>query len=201
MIYVVDPIILGSPRFWWALNGRFAKELQDRFKFYTPCLGCRLYAYTLRIPLCKKVDAKFIISGQVMESTNNAKVYQCKPARTAFKTYLSGFGIELLESIIDEQQEAAIIESLDKKIEIERWDNLHCVFEKNFQTINGAYQEPPQIRVFLETFAIPAAAKILSRALSGRVVDYAHIVADTFLPVEQKKTRKLPKKYMRKQPV
>ena len=56
-IFVAEPVVLGSPALWKALREVHEGELGQRFGFTCPCLGCRLYSFTLRVPLCKKVDS------------------------------------------------------------------------------------------------------------------------------------------------
>jgi len=58
-----NPVVMGSPSFWQALNGRFISELISRYDFYTPCIGCHLYLHSIRIPLAIKVGNVSIISG------------------------------------------------------------------------------------------------------------------------------------------
>ena len=95
-VFVIDPVILGSPNFWWALNGRFGKDLRERFKFFIPCLGCQLYLHALRVPLCKKINARLLIYGDTGYDKTHGTIFQKKTAMYYYKTLLSSFGIDCL---------------------------------------------------------------------------------------------------------
>ena len=55
-IRVFSVIVLGSPRFWWKLCGRYTTELFKKYGYFTPCLGCHLYFHAIRIPLAKLLN-------------------------------------------------------------------------------------------------------------------------------------------------
>lgn len=177
-IYTADPVVLGAPALWKALRQVHEGELATRFGFSSPCLGCRLYSFMLRVPLCKKVDARFFIP-----SLSGLVERRCPPhGLTVEKKYftflMSGYGIDIWH----------------QGLTLEEPDGtgacLSCVLSA--EEDNSAPTE--KLARYFENFALPAAGGILSRAVFGAPVDYDKSIAE-FLqpqPVIQKKTR--PKK-------
>lgn len=195
-IYTAEPLILGSPHFWWALNGRFVNELRERFGFYSQCYGCRLYSFALRVPLSKKLNANILIPGDTETINGDCKIYNSSLAVKYYSTLMSSFGIELWYTHLSGIQRKEMIEDFNLQEQQENGKMLNCIFEDNYRNLEGSFKHPSNICSFFETFAIPAAAKIISRTLSGATVDYVREVADTLLPVaEKKKKRNMRRKY------
>ena len=94
-IYTADPVVLGAPALWKALLQAHEGELATRFGFTSRCLGCRLYSFMLRVPLCKKVDAQYFIPSL------SGLVERCCPAhclpveKKYFSFLMSGYGIDV----------------------------------------------------------------------------------------------------------
>ena len=63
-IRVHELIVLGSARFWQALNGRFMSELISRYRFFTPCIGCHFYLHAARLPLSLLMGNVPVIAGE-----------------------------------------------------------------------------------------------------------------------------------------
>jgi len=186
-IYCLEPIILGAPAFWWALNGRLMAEMNKRFNFYTPCLGCRLYSLAVRVPLCKKIGCAMILSGITPVSAGSYVVNASEDVMYYCKTMLSSFGINLIKGTQTTQ-------STEQKTDSTAADIADvcslCILKDNYKMPNKLYREQPDTQKYFEQFAIPAAAKIISRVLSGRKTDYLKEVMDTIVPAENKKTKK-----------
>lgn len=189
-IYVAEPLLLGAPNFWWALNGRFANELQERFGFYCQCYGCRLYSFALRVPLSKRINAKFLIPSNI-ETKNDYKIYNSPQAIKYYNSLMSSFGIELWYAHLSKFQNKEMTETFNlHEQQQENGDGLHCILEDNYRNLEGSFRTPQNINRFFETFAIPATAKILSRILSGANVDYFKEVTDTLLPGAQSERKR-----------
>jgi hypothetical protein len=186
-IYCLDPIILGAPAFWWALNGRFMCELNKRFNFYSPCLGCRLYSLAVRVPFCKQIGCMMIVSGSIQPRNEVYTINTSEEVMYYCKTLLSSFGINLIRG---EKKRYRTEQELDSTSS--DFGNIcpGCILKDNYQMLRGSLRELPDNKKYFEQFAIPAAAKIISRALAGKKTDYLQEVMDTILPGENSKSKK-----------
>ena len=187
-VYCADPVVLGSPQFWWALNGRFAHELYERFGFNTHCYGCRLYAFALRVPLCKMIDAHlFIPSGH--ENDGMGCSMDCASVVARYCSILmASFGIDVQHDFSAGSRERKINDDGHD----ERGKIIRCVLAGNCHRIDGSLYEPKNLNVYYESFALPVAGRIMSRILSGTVFDYVQEVSAILTPGQkinkQKKT-------------
>ncbi|MBN2108254.1 MAG: hypothetical protein JW832_12590 [Deltaproteobacteria bacterium] len=160
-IYVAEPVVLGSPALWKALREAHVGELKQRFGVACPCLGCRLYSCVLRVPLCKKIDARFFIPS-VHGLIQRGCPAHTSPIERKYLTYLmSGYGIDMWHQGLHHEQPC---------------DEGHCMScVLTPQTGNGMPLE--KLTRYFESFALPAAGGILSLAVSGAKVDYARIIS------------------------
>lgn len=168
-IYVAEPVVLGSPALWKALRKAHVGELVQRFGVACPCLGCRLYSYVLRVPLCKKVNASFFIPSVHGLVQRGCPAHTTPIERKYFTYLMSGYGIDVWHQGL--QHELTGEENLC----------MSCVLSPGAR--NG--MPPEKLTRYFELFALPAAGGILSRAVSGAPVDYARIIA---LTAQQKKS-------------
>jgi hypothetical protein len=187
-IYCLDPVILGAPSFWWALNGRFMHELNKRFNFYSPCLGCRLYSLAVRIPFCKQIGCMMVISGISSRRSESYTINTSEEVMHYCKTLLSSFGINLIKS--EDEKKSIEQEMVSASSDISNICSS-CIFKDNYQTLSSSLREQPDNKKYFEQFAIPAVAKIISRALAGKKNDYLHEVMDTLLPGNIFKSKKM----------
>jgi hypothetical protein len=180
-IYCLDPILLGAPALWWALNGRFLHELHNRFKFYSPCLGCRLYCYAVRIPLCKTLACTQLVHAN--SNTSEEVMYYSR-------TLLSNFGINLSHAMTVGENKNRAARKADSVLSEEDNFCTCCVLKDNYHLLSNYFHETTDNKKYFEQFALPATAKIVSRVLAGKKTDYLKEVMDTLLPGEKLKTRK-----------
>jgi len=166
-IYCVDPIIVGSPGLWRALSGVWMQTLTERFQQNCMCLGCRIYACAVRIPLCRLLDARHYISAPNGPYAECA-IHESGAVERYCRLFLSGFGVEALDN--DKRADHAGHRK-DKTIEADEQPVLHCLFESQNKASQGKHA-PHATAKFLESFAIPAAAHIVGRTLAGETVDY-----------------------------
>ena len=156
-IKVFDPIVLGAPKFWWRLCGRYAKHLFENFGFYSPCVGCHLYLHALRIPLAKKIGCGVIIAGERESHEGKIKINQIGVALDAYISFAEKFDIELFLPLrrVSKNKE---IESIISQRWEESGEQLDCVLSKNYQDIDGGvvYSEG-DIKRFFSEFAIKEA--------------------------------------------
>jgi hypothetical protein len=160
-IKVFEPILLGSPKFWWQLCGRYTAHFFKKFGFYSHCVGCHLYFHTIRIPVAKKLNCKVVIAGERELHDGKIKVNQIKVALDAYTDLLKKFGIELLLPLRHVKSGEEI-----ESIVGERWDEgkeqLECVLSKNYQESDGSVLfTEDSIKRFLYEFALDTAEKFV----------------------------------------
>ncbi len=192
-IYFLEPLLVGSPGFWWALNGRFMRELSDRFGFINPCFGCRLYSFALRVPLCKKLNASIIIPGDMKPDNDDSIIFTSLPAVKYYRTLMLSFGIELW--YVDRNFQTGNAKKNSRNFhENPKNRILRCTFEDNYRKIDDSFENSSKLNKYFEVFALPATGRILSRTLSGADVDYVKEASDTLLPVEKAKKKKITRR-------
>jgi len=166
-INVFEPIIIGSPKFWWALCGRYSTHLSKRFNFYSHCVSCHLYFHAIRIPIAKKLQVNLVIGGERESHDGKIKINQIKVALDAYQAFLKKFNIELFLPL-------RYIKS-GKEIETmigETWDEggqqLECVLSKNYQEPDGrVLLDEESLRQFFDEFALKKAEDIINGYLSN----------------------------------
>jgi len=164
-------------------------ELIHRFTFYSPCLGCRLYRYAVRVPLCKQLNCMVIVTGSIFVNPATATIINTSQEVMYYcKTLLSNFGINLMYNIVDEEK----YKKRDQKIPYTSTDKDNicscCIFKDNYRLLHSSSRQLPDNKKYFEQFAIPAAAKIISRVLAGKKPDYLQEIMNTILPGENIKT-------------
>lgn len=149
-IKVYKPVLLGSPRFWWKLCGRYSVEFSKKYGFYSHCVGCHLYLHAIRIPLAKMLKSDIVIGGERESHDGRLKVNQIGVALDTYISFMKKFDIELflpLRFIRSGKEIEEIIGS--------HWDEgkeqLECVLSKNYLNAKGEaliYEE--KVKRFLE---------------------------------------------------
>lgn len=149
-IKVYAPVLLGSPRFWWKLCGRYSVEFSKKYGFYSHCVGCHLYLHAIRIPLAKILNCEIVIGGERESHNGRLKVNQIGVALDVYISFMKKFGVELFLPL-------RLIRSGKKIEEIigSHWDEgkeqLECVLSKNYLNTKGEaliYEE--KVKRFLE---------------------------------------------------
>ncbi len=160
-IKVFEPILLGSPKFWWQLCGRYTTHFFKKFGFYSHCVGCHLYFHAIRIPVAKKLNCKVVIAGERELHNSKIKVNQIKVALDAYTGFLKKFDIELLLPLRYIKSGEEI-----KSIVGGHWDEgkeqLECVLSKNYQESDGnVLFTEVSIKKFLDEFALNMAEEFV----------------------------------------
>jgi hypothetical protein len=156
-INVYDPVLLGAPRFWWLLCGRYVTYLFKRFGFYSPCVGCHLYLHALRIPLARKIECAVVIGGEREFHEGRIKINQIGAALEAYISFAEKFGIELFFPL-RQVSKSEDIESIVSHRWEEGAEQLECVLSKNYLDINGdVVCSESDIKRFFDEFAIKEA--------------------------------------------
>lgn len=168
-------LVVGSPGFWHAINGRFISELFDVFGHYTPCTGCHLYLHSVRVPLARMLNNAPIIGGERRSHSGRIKVNQIDESIECYKRVVESFGIHLDLPLVDIEDN----NTLEKILQMP-WDEgknqLGCTLSSNYRTSGGKIliKTRDLIRFFNE-FAAPVAHSVISEYLSGRVPDHEEI--------------------------
>jgi len=160
-IYVAEPVVLGSPALWKALREAHVGELKHRFGVACSCLGCRLYSYVLRVPLCKKVDARFFIPSLQGLIQRGCPAHTATIERKYYTFLMSGYGIDVWHQGLHHEQAGDEVPCLS------------CVLTPD----DGNGMPHEKLIRYFESFALPAAGGILSLAVSGATVDYSLIIS------------------------
>jgi hypothetical protein len=160
-VKVYNPIILGSPKFWWALCGRYTTHLLKKFGFYSHCLGCHLYFHAVRIPLAKKLHSNLVIGGERESHNGKIKINQIGIPLDAYINFLKGFDIELFLPLRYVKSGKEIESVLGQ-----HWDEgdhqLECVLSKNYQEMNGSViLNEEAIKRLFDEFALNKAEEII----------------------------------------
>jgi len=171
-------IVLGSPRFWQAMNGRFADELMARYGFYMPCVGCHIYLHTVRIPLSILLGNIPVISGERELHDGALKLNQISEALTSYERLANEFGVRLLMPLRKVSEGERITDILGFQ-----WDQgdeqLGCVLSGNYRRISGDIViSNDKVKIYLEEFAYPLAKKITETYVMDQMPDHLKIAAD-----------------------
>ncbi len=176
-------VLLGSPKFWHALNGRWVRELIRRYGFYTPCIGCHVYLHASRIPLAKALGVKSIISGEREFHDGRKKINQISLAISAYRFLLARFDVTLLTPLVKIKSTAQIDEMIGTNWS-EMGDQLQCVLSANYRDAMGNLHFGPnhldrdRILGYLSEFTLPIASRIIEGLLRGGRVDYSRIARE-----------------------
>jgi hypothetical protein len=174
-VHVHNLIVMGSPRFWKALNGALISELISRYGFYTPCVGCHLYLHALRIPLALLLGKIPIISGERERHNGHIKINQVAEALDIYKEPVERFGVRLLFPLRKVVQ-GKEIEALLKMPWQQEKEQLHCCLSGNYRSIDGSTgPDKAQIVRYLNEFALPCTLKIVKKYVSGQTPNHLKI--------------------------
>jgi hypothetical protein len=185
-IRIHDLVVLGSPRFWHALNGRLMTELIKRYGFYTPCAGCHLYVHAVRIPLAISLRAP-IVAGERERHDGAVKVNQTATTLNGYQDLARRFEVPLLFPLryIDDGREIETILGLDWKQDDEQ---LGCVLSGNYRdSQNRVHLTEEKMKPYLREFALPLAFKTIQAYQQKRVPDHLKMALDVFQSITTQK--------------
>jgi len=176
-IRVHNLVVLGSPGFWQALNGRFISELISKYGFYTPCVGCHVYLHCIRIPLALKLGSVPIISGEREWHDKSIKINQTREALDMYQDMTRRSGVRLLLPLRHIAEGDRISEILGFEWQ-EGKEQLGCVLSKNYRRGDGSVHDTHrQLQSYMETFARPCAKKIMESYAKGHIPKHLEIAA------------------------
>ncbi len=160
-IKLYDPVILGAPRFWWRLCGRYTTHFFKTFGSYSNCLGCHFYFHAIRIPIAKKLRCNLIIGGERESHDGRIKINQIGMVLDIYQSFVKRYDIELLLPIRHIQSGVEIESILGM-----HWDEggrqLECVLSKNYQEMDGSVSVVEEaVKGYFDEFALETAGEIL----------------------------------------
>ncbi len=179
---VLDPIRLGSPALWAALNGRFAAEIGARWGMCSPCLACHLYVHMARVPLSWALGNAPVITGERDTHDGRIKLSQTAASIDAETRVLAHAGVELLTPVrsASGDQIAALVGDWREGLE-----RLECVHSGNYVRADGTVElDAHNYEAYLRGFFEPAGVAVVDAWRSGDVEpDYQQIVREVLAPL------------------
>lgn len=164
-VRVFDPVVVGSPKFWWKLCGRYSARFAKKYGVYSPCVGCHLYFHAIRIPLAKKLNCSFIIGGERESHDGRLKVNQISISLDSYQAFMDKFGIELYLPIRHVQSGEEIASILDMPWN-EGEGQVECVLSKNYVEADGSVSFPEEAIIqYFQEFAFPTAEETINTYL------------------------------------
>ncbi len=172
---VLDPVRIGSPKLWTALNGRVAAQVAARWGLYSPCLACHLYVHLARVPLSWALGMVPIITGERDDHDGRIKLSQTTESIDAETRVLAGAGVELLTPI--RHASTTEIDGLVRGWR-EGGDRLYCVMSGNYLDAEGnTIVDRERYRAYVAEFFEPAGAAIVDAWRQGDAEpDYEAVV-------------------------
>lgn len=181
-IRVHDLLVLGSPGFWQALNGRLMSDLIAAFGFFTPCVGCHLYLHSVRIPLALSLGGIPIISGERESHDAHLKVNQTPQALDLYAGLAREFGVRLLMPVRRVARGMEIRDLVGMAWE-QGEEQLGCVLSGNYRRRSGdTGVTPRQVQRFLQAFALPCSRRIVASYVAGDTPDHLEIASQVLPP-------------------
>ncbi len=171
-VELAPPLVMGSPGFWRALNGRYLQELTARFGFSPVCPGCHLYLHAARLPLSRLLGNAPVIAGERLSHDGRQKLNQVAAAQEAYQELYARFGVELLLPLKEIESGREIEDILGLKW-AEGGDQLGCVFAGNYLDAQGRLQvNQKALEAYFHDFAMPLTGQVVETYLAGQVPDH-----------------------------
>jgi hypothetical protein len=165
-IKVYEPVVLGSPKFWWTLCGRYVAHFFKAYGFYSHCVGCHLYFHAIRIPIARKLNCNLVIGGERESHDGRIKINQTGFALNTYISFLKKFDIELFLPLRDVKS-GKEVESVIGFVWDEGEQQLECVLSKNYQSIDGSVLfSEDAIKRYFDEFALKKAEEFINRQIT-----------------------------------
>ena len=160
-------LLLGWPRLWQALCGRFLGGLTRRLGLSPVCPGCHLYLHVMRAPLARMLGNAAVVAGERESHDGRRKLNQVGPALDAYTRAMADLGMELLLPLrhVDRGEEVAAMVGDDWP---EGGRQLACVLSGNYLDPAGGLEFDPQaLEAYFTRFALPLAVRAVGGAMDG----------------------------------
>lgn len=164
---LLDPLVLGSPRWWAEVNGRPLAMLQRAFGNPFICVGCHMYLHAVRVLLALRLGVPTIVSGERELHRGRVKYNQSPPALDAYVEMAGRYGVALSQPL----------RFLDDEDELERltgaWPEggrqRGCVLSGN-EGRPGS-EEPAGLRHYLRDYLLPLTHRFIEGHLEASGFD------------------------------
>lgn len=147
------------PDLWYAINGRFISILNQKYGFYTPCIGCHAYFHILRAPIAYELG-RTIISGERISHDGDCKINQLPDVLQIYRDIIGELGSNLIHPIVDIQDGNQIDEIIG--FNYVKSDKLpQCVFSGNYKDIeDNMNYNMDNISIYMNKFLVPACIEL-----------------------------------------
>lgn len=176
-----DPVVLGAPRWFHAVSGRFLSELYGIYGFPGICIACHMYCHAVRVPLAREVGASAVISGERLEHDGRLKINQLETTLGAYTEVLAEAGIKLEYPLINMSRGGEVEDVISgvPGINTNVSCQARCVLEANYRNPEGRINcREDRLDVYLREFLVPVTLRILEQISAGvEDIDYAGIAA------------------------
>ena len=173
-------LVLGSPRFWRALNGRYLQVLSQRYGFSPLCPGCHLYLHAARIPLARRLGGVPVVAGERLSHDGRQKLNQVAVSQKAYRQLFQAFGLELMLPLA-EVESGEQVERLLGLPWAEGGEQLGCVLSGNYLEPSGSLEvDSAQLESYFQDFALPLCQGVVRAYLDGRPADPLRLAAAQF---------------------
>jgi hypothetical protein len=156
---VLDPVRIGSPELWAALNGRYAAEIAARWSVCSPCLACHLYVHLARVPLSWALGGAPVVTGERDTHDGRIKLSQTTESIDAETRVLAYAGVDLLTPLRTASgvEVAALVPGW-REGELQ----LSCVHSGNYKRLDGSVDfDTEGYRRYLAEFFEPAGRAVV----------------------------------------
>lgn len=171
---LLEPVILGSPRWWAAVNGRPLGALQEAYGNPFVCVGCHMYLHAVRVLLALRLGVSVIVSGERELHRGRIKYNQSPGALDAYVEMAARYGVELaqpLRSLDDEEELARLTGAWP-----EGGRQRGCVLSGNESPPGSGRaaappEPPPGLEGYLRDYLLTVTFRLIEGCLEGREVD------------------------------
>lgn len=177
-VTVMEPVVLGSPRWWRATIGRVNSVLAYRYGPWHVCVGCHMYLHAARLLLAWKARAAGVVSGERLVHGGTIKINQTRPAVEAYRKVLGDWGMELDMPLLDLDDEEMLAALAGNWGEGRR--QPVCVFSGNYRDLRGEpVYDAVRLQAYLDEYLVPVTRLILASLMDSGLADYEAIVRET----------------------
>jgi hypothetical protein len=176
---LLEPVVLGSPRWWAAVNGRPSTVLFRRYGHSFTCVGCHMYLHALRVLLACRLGITTIVSGERERHGGRVKLNQGPPALQAYAEMARRYGVEMafpLRRVDGEEELASLVGDWP-----EGRRQRGCVLSGNYLDSDGAVDEASAtgpLQSYLDNYLLPVTYRILDSYLRDGRADASAIVEE-----------------------
>lgn len=160
---LLDPVVLGSPRWWAEVNGRPLTRLQRAFGNSFVCVGCHMYLHAVRVLLALRLGVPAVVTGERELHRGRVKYNQVPAALDAYAEMAGRYGVELVQPLrfLDDEEELARLTGAWPEGERQRG----CVLSGNEGP--AGREEPEGLRGYLRDYLLPATHRLIGGHLDG----------------------------------